>query len=256
MNPEDSAKADNARAIRTEVKEGIALVTLNTPPRNAVCAEDWVRLADAFERYADDPEVRVVVLTGAGHHAFITDPAVAAIEDIALHTAAATRAQEALAAFPKPSIVRIRGDCIGAGLLLALHADLLVAAIDSSFALPAGRWGAAYWPASVAALVRLVGPHQAKRLLFTGSRITAREALRIGLVTLVVPESELSDTVVDLARDIADNAPLAVAATKRMIASPDDPDLVALEEACRASRDHDIGIAALRTGRKPLFQGH
>ena len=245
----------NAQAIRAEVMDGIALVTFNTPPRNAVCAEDWDRLADAFDRYAGDPTVRVVVLTGAGTRAFVTDPAVAAIEDVATHTAAVVRAQEALAAFPKPSVVRIRGDCIGAGLLLALQADLLVAADDSSFALPAVRWGAAYAPISVSALVGLVGPHQAKRLLFTGGRITSREALRIGLVTLVVPDTDLSDTVADLAREIADNAPLAVAAFKRMITAPGDPDTAALEELCRASRDHEIGIAAVRTGRKPVFEG-
>ena len=108
------------------------------------------------------------------------------------------RALQALAAFPKPSIARIRGDCIGAGLLLALHADIIVAAEDSAFALPGSRWGAAYPPASVAALVSLIGPQQAKRLLYSGGRIEAREALRIGLVALVCDDADLSDTVVDL----------------------------------------------------------
>ncbi len=246
---------DSARTIRTEILEGIALLTFNTPPRNAACADDWGQLADALDRYAAAPEIRVVVLTGAGHHAFVTDPEAEEMEEIAIHAAACGRAQAALSAFPKPVIVRIRGDCIGAGLLLALHADLLIAAEDSAFALPSARWGAAYPPEAVAALVRLVGPQHAKRLLFTGARIEAREALRIGLVTLVVGDADLSDTVADIARDIADNAPLALTAAKRMADQPGDPALVALMEECWDSHDHAAGIAALKTGRRPAFHG-
>ncbi len=247
--------ADSARSIRTEVMEGIALLTFNVPPRNAACATDLGNMADVLERYAHDPEIRVVVLTGAGYQAFVTDPEDEDMGDIADHAAACSRAQDALAAFPKPVIARIRGDCIGAGLLLALHADLLIAAEDSAFALPAARWGSAYSPGTVAALVALVGPQQAKRLLLTGWRVEAREALRIGLVTLVVPDSDLSDIVVDLAREIADNAPLAVTAMKRMVALPDDPALGSLVEACRVSQDHQAGIAARKRGRRPAFQG-
>lgn len=246
---------DSGRTVRTEVMEGIALLTVNVPQRNAASAADWGQLADALDRYAADPAVRVLVLTGAGHHAFVTDPDAAAMEDIAVHGTAALRAQDALAAFPKPTIVRVRGDCTGAGLLLALHADILIAAEDSAFALPGARWGVAYPPAAVAALVRHVGPQQAKRLLFAGGRIEAREAMRIGLATLVVADSDLSDTVADLARDIADNAPLALTATKRMVAAPGDPALPALVEECAASQDHEAGLAALRAGRKPVFTG-
>jgi enoyl-CoA hydratase len=251
----ETTMADSARSIRTEVMEGIALLTFNVPPRNAAGATDLGHVADALAGYADDPEIRVVVLTGAGNHAFVTDPEAEDMADIADHTAACTRAQEALAAFPKPVIARIRGDCIGAGLLLALHADLLIAAEDSAFALPAAQWGAAYPPAAVAALVALVGPQQAKRLLLTGWRMEAREALRIGLVTMVVADGDLSDTVVDIARDIADNAPLSVLSTKRMIANPGDPALESLVASCLASEDHRAGIAARKSGRRPIFKG-
>ena len=246
---------DSARSIRTEVMEGIALLTFNVPPRNAACATDLGNVADVLGRYAEDPAIRVVVLTGAGYQAFVTDPEAEDMEDIAEHAAACNRAQDALAAFPKPVIARIRGDCIGAGLLLALHADLLIAAEDSAFALPAARWGSAYTPATVAALVGLVGPQQAKRLLLTGLQVEARQALQIGLVTMVVPDGDLSDTVVDLAREIADNAPLAVTAMKRMVAHPGDRALGSLVEACRVSQDHQAGIAARKKGRRPAFRG-
>ena len=247
--------ADSSRTVRGEVMQGIALLTFQTPRRNALGAQSWQLLADHLDRYADDPAVSVVVMTGAGPHAFVTDPDAASDEDIEAHAVAAAHAREIVAAFPKPTISRVRGDCFGAGLLLAVHADLLIAAEDSAFSLPGARWGFTYPPSSVAALVHLVGPQQAKRLLFTGVRIDAREALRIGLATVVVRDQDLSDTVVDLARAIADNAPLAVAAAKRMVALPDHPANAGLAEQCRASHDHGIGLAAMRAGRKPVFTG-
>jgi enoyl-CoA hydratase/carnithine racemase len=245
--------ANDTRTVTAVVMEGIALLTVNLPRQNAADVATWDGLAAAIGEYAEDPAIRVLVLTGAGHFAFVTDPMAAALEDQTIHDAAAQRALQALAAFPKPSIARIRGDCIGAGLLLALHADIIVAAEDSAFALPGSRWGAAYPPASVAALVSLIGPQQAKRLLYSGGRIEAREALRIGLVALVCDDADLSDTVVDLAREIADNAPIAVRAGKRMVDAPGDASLAALVDECRSSEDYVTGVTALRAGRVPIF---
>ncbi len=247
---------EEARAsIKAEVMEGIALVTFRGQARNVASVETWSSLTEMLDGYAEDANVRVLVLTGAGHHAFVGDPSAADPPDQADYDAAAGRAQAALAAFPKPVIARLRGDCIGNGLLLALHADLLIAAEDSTFALPAARWGLAYAPTVVAGLARLVGPQHAKRLLFAGARMGAREALRIGLVTLVVDDGDLSDIVVDLARAIADNGPLAVAAAKRMVAAPGDPALDGLVEACRNSADYAAGVAAFRRGKQPAFTG-
>ena len=247
--------AEGKRTVTAEAMEGIALVTFNLPPANAATAATWNTLAEVLDTYAADPAIRALVLTGAGHHAFVTDPDAAAMDQQRLHDDAACHARSRLAAFPKPVIARIRGDCIGAGLLLALHADLLVAAQDSAFALPGATWGAACDPAAVAVLVRLIGAQQASRLLFTGSRIEAQEALRIGLVTMVVPDADLSDTVVDLARAIADNAPLAVAAGKRMIAAAGDPALGELQDQCRASQDYAAAVATLKSRTRPAFHG-
>ncbi|WP_158742601.1 enoyl-CoA hydratase/isomerase family protein, partial [Acidisphaera sp. L21] len=209
--------------LKAEVMEGIALVTFNTPAHNVATVALWQELAEVLGRYATDPAVRVLVLTGAGHHAFLTDPA--PVEPDAQHAydAAAQQGHAALAAFNKPVIARVRGDCVGGGLALLLHADVVVAAEDSSFAFPAARWGAAYPPDSVAALARLIGPQQAKRLLLSGARVDPPEALRIGLVSMVVADADLSETVVDLARAIADNGPLAVAAGKCMVNGMGDP---------------------------------
>ncbi len=240
------------KTVTTVVMEGIALLTVNLPRQNAPDAPSWDALAAYLAEYANDPAVQVVVLTGAGHYAFVTDPMAAPAQDQAVLDAAAGRALQAVAQFPKPVIARVRGDCIGHGLLLAMHTDLVIAAADSTFALPAARWGGSYPAESIAALVALIGPQQTKRLLFAGGRIDAAEALRIGLATLLAEDEDLSDIVVDLARAIADNAPLAVRAAKRMVA---DPAVTGLADACRTSQDYETGVTALRAGRVPLFKG-
>ncbi len=241
--------------IKAEAMEGIGLVTFNAPIHNVASVPMWDAFVTVVNAYATDHSIRVIVLTGAGHHAFVSDPDAAETEEQASYDAAAHRAQDALAAFEKPVIARLRGDCFGAGLALALHADLLIAAEDSAFSLPGARWGAAYAPDAVAALTRLVGPQHAKRMLLVGGRINAREALRIGLVTMVVDDQDLSDIVVDLARAIAENAPLAVAAGKRMVDWEGDPGLAELVVACRASQDYATGLAAFRRGKLPVFRG-
>ena len=252
---EDAAVTEDRAPIKSEVVEGIALVTFNAPTQNIATTETWAALAAALGTHAADEAVRVLVLTGAGHHVFVGDPVAAEADTQAAYDAAAADALAELAGFAKPVIARVRGDCIGTGLLVALHADLVVAAEDSSFALPRARWGAAYRPETVAALVRQVGPQNAKRLLFLGERMEAREARRIGLVALLVDDADLSDVVVDLARGIADNGPLAVAAAKRMVGAPDDPAAGDLVDQCLGSQDYAGGIAALRSGKRPVFQG-
>ncbi len=241
--------------VKGEIMEGVGLVTFDLPTHNVATAQTWNALTAKLSELAADPALRVLVLTGAGHHAFITDPAAAAIDAQATHDAAAAEAVAALAALRVPSIARVRGDCIGAGLVLTLHADLVIAGEDSAFSLPGARWGAAYAPASVARLVSLVGPQQARRLLYAGGRVEARDALAMGLVTMVVPDVDLSEVVVDLARAIADNAPLAVTAARRMVAEPGAPDLGGLVEACRNSADYAAALDALRAEKTPVFQG-
>ena len=243
------------RSLTAEVMEGVGLITINVPRTNAATAETWDALTDTLARFASDRDVRVVVVTGAGHTAFVTDPDAADMEAQTIYDDAARNALEALAAFPKPSIARVRGDCIGAGALLALYCDIVVAAEDSAFALPAARWGAAYPPEAIAVLTRLVGPQQALRMLYTGARLEAAEALRIGLATLLTADADLSDTVVDLAQSIADSAPLAVQAAKRMVAQPRDPALNDLVEQCRRSEDYADAVAALGKNRPPRFRG-
>jgi enoyl-CoA hydratase len=252
-----------------EVDTGIGLITFNNPDkRNAMSIEMWQGLDEALERLAADPAVRVLVLTGAGSKAFVSGADIGEFDSQRSDANAqrdydrvTSAGRDRLAAFPRPVIARIRGYCLGGGLGLAMQADLRISAEDSEFGIPAARLGLAYGAGMVRQLVGLVGPAHARMLLYSGSRIGAREAERIGLVNQVVPDADLSDTVVDLARTIADNAPLSVRAAKLAVAAAERPamaDQDALDQAiaaCFDSADYREGRAAFAEKRSPRFRG-
>jgi enoyl-CoA hydratase/carnithine racemase len=156
----------------------------------------------------------------------------------------------------------IRGYCIGGGLLTALRADIRIAAEGSQFGVPAARLGLGYGFGGVKALVDVVGTSWTAEILFSARRLSAGEALRIGLVNRVVPGERLEDEVMELARSIRDNAPLTVAACKAAIreavSDPDRRDLARvaeLIEACFRSEDYLEGQRAFREKRPPRFSG-
>lgn len=219
-----------------DVEDGVGLLVFNQPAKlNAMSVEMWQGLAeilDAFER--DDP-VRVVVLTGTRHKAFVSGADVSEFESSrggidALHGyGAMTEAgRNRLASFTKPVIARIRGFSLGGGMKIVLQADLRIAAQDSTFGFPEARLGVAAPPGTVRQLVDVVGPAHAKSLLFTGARVPSQEAGRIGLVNRVVPDQDPSDMVVDIARAIA---------------------------ACARSEDYREGRTAFMEKRHPRFRG-
>ncbi len=252
-----------------DVDSGIGLITFNNPEkRNAMSVEMWQGLVQILDRFEADPGVRVVVLTGAGTKAFVSGADISQFDSQRADSNAqveydrlTSHGRARLAAFARPVIARIRGFCLGGGLGIALQADLRIAAEDSEFGIPAARLGIAYSAAMVRQLVALVGPAHARMLLYTGARIDAREAQRIGLVNQVVLDEDLSDTVVDLARTIADNAPLSIRAAKLAVAAAEQPevaDRAALDAAiaaCFDSSDYREGRAAFAAKRAPMFRG-
>ena len=249
--------------ILLDIDGGIALVTFNNPEkRNAISLAMWDGLVAALDAVERDDAVRVLVLTGAGAKAFVSGADISQF-DAARADASAQRdydrrtasGRARLAAFPRPVIARIRGFCLGGGLALALQADLRIAAEESEFGIPAARLGVAYSAEMVRQLVSVVGPAHARMLLYTGSRIEAREAERIGLVNKVVADADLSDTVLDLARTIADNAPLSVRAAKLAVAGTDAGAIQAAIDACFDSADYREGRAAFAAKRPPRFTG-
>ncbi len=253
-----------------EATDGVGLITFNQPEkRNAMSVEMWQGLGEILDAFAEDAAIRVVVLTGAGDRAFVSGADISQFEKARANADAqaeyerlTSAGRETLARFPKPLIARIRGFCLGGGLGIAMQADLRIASSDSEFGIPAARLGIAYGFEAVRTLVSLVGPAHARMILYTGGRIGAAEALRIGLVNRVVEPGELSGAVQALARTLAENAPLSIAASKLAIAAavkdPAERDLDGLARAagrCFDSADYREGRIAFMEKRRPRFTG-
>ncbi|MBV9784340.1 MAG: enoyl-CoA hydratase/isomerase family protein [Acidisphaera sp.] len=247
------------------VDDGIGLITFNRPDkRNAMSVDMWEGFGGILEAFAADPDVRVLVLTGAGK-AFVSGGDMSQFETQQArldYDKLAGEGRARLAAFPKPIIARIRGYCLGGGLGIAMNADIRIAAIDSEFGIPAPRLGIAYDFDFVRQLVTLIGPAHARMMLYSGTRIDGAEAQRIGLINRMVPDQDLSDEVVELARTIADNAPLSIVAARIAVAeavkSESERDAGAVQKAiaaCFESEDYAEGRNAFIEKRAPHFKG-
>jgi enoyl-CoA hydratase/carnithine racemase len=252
------------------VGDGIGWITFNNPERhNAVSLAMLRSVPPTLAAFQADPAVRVVVMTGAGEKAFVSGADISefgerrtSIEARAEFDEVAGRAAAAWQALEKPIVAMIRGYCIGGGLGIALQADIRIAAEDSVFSIPAARLGLGYSMNAVEALVEHVGAAWAAEILFTARRLSAEEALRIGLVNHVVPAAELAAHVERMAGAIAANAPLTVHACKvalrELRRSPDTRDIdraAALSEACFRSEDYLEGQRAFLEKRAPRFSG-
>ncbi len=181
------------------VHDGVGTITFNQPEkRNAMSVEMWDGLTDILSAWEEDDAVRVVILTGAGDKAFVSGADISQFEKSRSNADAqkeydkVTSAGRAkLAGYGKPVIARIQGFCLGGGLGIAMGADLRIAGESSKFGIPAAKLGIAYGWDMVRRLISLVGHAHARMMLFTGERMDAREAERIGLVNRVVPDAEL-----------------------------------------------------------------
>ena len=266
----DAPKPFAEGKILATVDGRVGIITFNNPDkRNAMSLDMWRGLGQALAELRDDSEIRVVMLTGAGGKAFVSGADISQFEQ-SRHSAAASEeyakasaAERALLAdYPKPTISCIRGFCLGGGLQIAMLTDMRFAADDSQFGIPAARLGIAYGYDGLRNLVSLVGPSQARLLLYTGMRIDAAEALWIGLVDRVMDHDEVLPATLDIARTIAENAPLAVQAAKITIAEvlKDESrrDMAAIKrigDACMDSEDFREGRRAFMEKRKPAFKG-
>jgi enoyl-CoA hydratase/carnithine racemase len=271
LNIPKSAKKSYADGkILQSITGGIGVITFNNPEkRNAMSLEMWEGFGSALIELRDNADVRVVILVGAGDKAFVSGADISQFEKTR-HNAEASEeysqrsaAQRALLAdYPKPTIACIRGFCLGGGMQVAMLADIRIASDNSQFGIPAAKLGIAYGYDGLRNLVSLVGPSWARLIMYTGMRIDAEEALRIGLVDRVLSDAELWEATMDIARTISGNAPLAIQAAKITIAQvlkdPADRDMVAINEigrACMDSEDFREGRRAFMDKRKPQFKG-
>ncbi len=268
--PKTTEKSYAEGKILQRAADGVGVITFNNPAkRNAMSLDMWEGLGHALIELRDDADVRVVILTGAGDKAFVSGADISQFEKTR-HNAEASEeysrksaAQRALLAdYPKPIIACIRGFCLGGGMQVAMAADIRIAAEDSRFGIPAAKLGIAYGYDGLRHLVSLVGPSWARLIMYTGMRIESAEALRIGLVDRVVPDAQLWDATMEIARTISGNAPLAIQAAKITIAQvlkdSDKRDMDAIKAigtACMDSEDFREGRRAFMDKRKPNFTG-
>jgi enoyl-CoA hydratase len=246
--------------------DGVALVTLRRPEvLNAIDFELLAELTDSLEALDRDPNCRCIVITGSGDRAFAAG---ADIKELSVQTPVTLTADnefhrwERIARIRKPIIAAVRGVALGGGCELAMTCDMIVAAEDARFGQPEIKLGVMPGAGGTQRLTRAIGKARAMELILTGRTMTAREADERGLVTRVVAPEVTLQTALELAAEIAAQAPLAVIAAKEAVLRAHE---VSLEEGLAFERknffllfatdDQREGMAAFADKRPPSWKG-
>lgn len=241
----------------------VVIVTIDHPPANAISRSVVSGLTAALHEAAADPGCAALVLTGAGPRFFaagadIGEFASAGGEEIA----GGADLTLALESSRLPVVAAVNGVALGGGCELAMAADIRIASRSARFGQPEIRLGIIPGWGGTQRLPRLVGRSAALELLLTGDTIDADRALHLGLVSRVVDPENLMSAALEVARNLADQAPLAIAATKRAVAAGLDrplPEALAAEQeefvALFASEDASEGISAFLEKRAPRWRG-
>ena len=254
------------RNIRIDVSESIATLTIDRPAvKNALDRATVAECHAALEALAAQDDVGVLVVTGAGESSFVSG---ADISDIRSRTGAdgldaiSSSLFSRVERFPRPTIAAINGYALGGGCELALACDIRVAADSAKFGQP--ELGLGIIPAAGATqrLPRIVGLGWAKHLVLTGDIIDARQALEIGLVTAIMPASQLHLRARELAKRILRQGPLAARLAKLALNASARVDLdsgllieTLAQAICYSSEDKKEGTSAFLEKRRPRFEG-
>lgn len=235
---------------------------------NALNSDMWRRVPEILSEVEEDDDIRVLILRGSGTRAFSAGADISEFETARSGDSAKTydalnhNAFLALTHMRKPTIAMIHGFCLGGGFVLAACCDLRIADTNAQFSIPAAKLGIGYNPRWVTPILALTSPANVKKILFSGQRVKADEALRMGLINGVHAPDALASETETLANAIAQNAPLSVTASKFMVNElihhPENPDLYKLDKAvqrCFDSEDYAEGRRAFLEKRKPNFQG-
>lgn len=256
-------------SVLVEQKGRVAWVTINRPEvHNALDSRTIHALEVGLRTVGKDPEVRCVVLRGAGEKVFVSGGDVREFRE-KLSTAEGAREydievermQAVIREMPKPVIAQIQGHAIGAGCVLAVCCDFRIASTKAKFGIPIAKFGFMLSVIDTVRLAELVGLAQARQLLMTGVVIDATVALKIGLVDQLVEPDALAEAAEALAITLAANAPLSIKATKQILETHYSRRL-AIEDGDRwykelyTSRDLQEGLDAFFAKRKPDFKGH
>jgi enoyl-CoA hydratase/carnithine racemase len=252
--------------ILTVVEDGVATVRLNRPDRrNALNTAVLSGLRTLFDRLDDDPSVRVVVVRGEGK-AFCSGMDLQEMKQQQAATAdpesLVTIVLRRIEASRHPTIAMVQGDAFAGGCELALHCDLRIAADVARFCMPLAKIGLVVPFLLGQKMVEIIGPAHTRQMLLTGQPVSAARAYEIGLVHQVVPAADLERTTHQMARTIAQNAPLSLAGMKAVIRRAisgrdgiEHADLDALAARARKSTDAREGVRAILEKRLPHFRG-
>jgi enoyl-CoA hydratase len=249
-----------------EVREEVGILTINRPEvRNALNPEAWSEIRAALEAAEDDPQVRVVIITGAGEKAFCAGADISRLAQFTMWDVLGRKTDRIFAYihnFPKPIIAAINGLALGGGCELAMACDFRVGSENARLGQPEINIGIFPGGGATQRLQRLVGVGRAKELIFTGDIIDAREAERIGLLNKVFPPQELMDRAMEIARKMCLKSPVALRLAKSAINIGMETGLqagLAYEKLGRTivqgSEDRVEGMQAFLGKRKPQFKG-
>lgn len=253
------------RYFQLEVEHHIATLRLNSPPVNALSTSVLKDLTERMDKMEHDPNVRVVIIQSAVPKFFAVGADIKEIQGFdgekgyELNRLFQNTFNK-VAKLSKPTICVVDGYAIGGGAELALACDIRIATENAQFALPEASLGLIPAGGGTQRLPRLISAGKAKELMFTGERIKADEALKIGLVEHVVPRHESDSFVKTLAEKISEKAPIAIRAIKKAVNEGLQHDMdeglkIELEESkyCFDTHDFHEGVNAFLNKRKPKF---
>lgn len=249
---------------------GIATVFINRPERrNALTLGMWGTIPSIIERLNADPAVRVIVFRGSGEVAFSAGGDIPEFLEL-VHSPEHARVEypiiqaalESIEQAPKAVIAMIRGFAMGGAFLLITACDLRIAAADAQFSVPSARIGLTISYPDTQRIMRLIGPAKTRELLYSAQRMGAPQAYNWGLVNHVVPVKELEPFTYDLARAIAENAPLSVRGAKQTVHTClTNPSFAGIKHgdelsvSSMMSKDFTEGVRAFIEKRRPAFVG-
>jgi enoyl-CoA hydratase len=258
--------------VKVSVEDRIAILTIDHPPANAFNEQTVRDLASAFDEVSADPEVKAIIITGAGQFTFVAGADINEIKDLIDLSRASKEPKTDLILegqqlfnriekSTKPVIAAINAICLGGGLELAMACHMRIASDTARFGQPEVNLGLLPAWGGTARLPRLVGRGKAIELTLTGDMITAQEAARLGLVNKVVPAGQVVKAARDLAKKINSKSAVTTAAILEAINHGME---CALEEALRLEADKFVylcstedgfeGVCAFLEKRQPKFQ--